>query len=1044
MKHHNRFLVLLILSVLLHASAISAAKTDSENKIKVACVGNSITYGYGVNDRLTESYPAQLGRLLGAQYEVGNFGRNGTTLLKKGHRPYVVQEEFNQAISFKPDIVVIHLGVNDTDLPDYNNFSDDFITDYLALIDTFKCVNPDIRVILANLSPLPATHRRFKSGVRAWRDSIRKDIAVVADLSGSELIDFGDLLLDREEVVFDAIHPDVRGHTMMAHYVRNAITGDFGGLQMPSIYSDGMVLQRYMPLKISGTANAGDTVTVSLGKNKLSDVSNNRGEWNVTLPPMPEGTGLTMTVTDGKTTIVYNDVALGEVWLASGQSNMAFPLSETSTFDEVKNQLNDPMLRLYDMKPKVRVENAQWDEEKTALIDNLDHYKPTIWKQSDSLTAAEFSGVAWYFGKMLRDSLKVPVGIINNSIGGSPTEAWISVEALEHNEPDILVNWMKNDMVQPYVRRMEETNLGPDGNKKHRHPFEPSYLFSTGVRPLNQYPIAGVIWYQGESNDHNIEIHERLFPLLVDNWRSYWNKPEMPFIFAQLTSIIRPSWPKFRDSQRRMSESIPGVAMAVISDVGDSLNIHPLDKKSVGERMGRQALNRVYSMNNVTPQGPTIKKVSKIAPGTLLLTFDYAEGLTTADGQAPRTFEVAEFDRVYQPAEKVEILDNNTIKITCMSIENPRFVRYGWQPFTRANLVNADGLPASTFKMSVAESPVVEDGIEAGISAPYVGMANGCVIRAGGCNFPSNPMAPGSQKKFYQGIYALTSTPDGGIKTEQIGLLPFPMAYGMGVTVPEGLVLIGGTTPAEALSTVFLLTVNDEGKAELKQLPSFPYSVDNTSAAYLEGKVYVAGGNIDGKPSNDLYCLDMADTAKGWTKLASFPGNPRVQPVLAGSKDAKGSPTLYMWGGFAGKGDGREASLDTDGYAYNVAKKKWNKIAAPTDKEGVDVSTGGGVAATLPDGKIVVAGGVNKDIFLNALRNQAPDYLSHPIEWYRFNDLVLVFDPVTEKWAIADQTPEAARAGAGAVVTSEGEVLLIGGELKPRIRTADVLRIALK
>lgn len=379
-----------------------------------------------------------------------------------------------------------------------------------------------------------------------------------------------------------------------------------------------------------------------------------------------------------------------------------------------------------------------------------------------------------------------------------------------------------------------------------------------------------------------------------------------------------------------------------------------------------------------------------------------------------------------------------------MSIENPRYVRYGWQPFSRANLVNGDKLPATTFKISVSETPVKEEGIDVGISAPYVGMADGRVIRAGGCNFPTNPMAPGSQKKFYQGIYALTTTPDGEITTESIGLLPFPMAYGAGVSVPEGLLLIGGTTPAEALSTVFLLNVNEEGKSVLKQLPSLPYSVDNMAAAYLDGKVYVAGGSVAGKPSNKLFALDLGKTEKGWEQLPSFPGNPRVQPVLAGSKDAKGNPTLYMWGGFAGKGEGRDASLNTDGLAYNPAKKKWSEIAGPVNKNGESVSTGGGTASTLPDGKIVVTGGVNKDIFLSALQNQAPDYLSHPIEWYRFNDLILVYDPKTNVWTITDQTPEAARAGAGAVVTPEGEILLIGGELKPRIRTEDILRIAVK
>lgn len=1017
--------------------------SEKGNKIKVACVGNSITYGYAVENREKNSYPSQLSRLLGEKYDVGNFGKSGATLMQKGHNPYTSWYHYRQAKEFNPDIVIIHLGVNDLEARDYPKIGDTFVGDYMALIDSFKAVNPDVRIIVANMSPLLAWHPRFKSGVKDWRDSVRVLIATAADVKGAELIDFGTALRDYPTLIPDAVHPDSAGSKKLAETVYKAITGDYGGLQLPEIYGSGMVLQRYIPLEIKGTANSGDKVTVSLGDKKSSCVANNRGEWSVTLPPFRESTGLTMTVSDGKKELKFTDVAIGEVWLASGQSNMAFALNESSTFAADTTILDDPLLRLFNMRPAVEVDLREWTADEKELLDELNYYKPTQWEKSTMSTAKDFSGVAWYFGKMLRDSLNVPIGIINNSIGGSPTEAWIDIETLEHEISDILIDWRRNDLVQPWVRERGIQSTGfTDAPNSHRHPFEPSYLYATGIRPLASYPIGGVIWYQGESNDHNIELHEKLFPMLLDSWRKTWNQPELPLMFVQLSSVVRPSWPLFRDSQRRMARTLKGVGMAVSSDRGDSLDIHPKDKRSVGERLGRQALNRVYSMGNVVPQGPTIVKAERTGPGTVVLTFDYAEGLTTSDGNAPRTFEMAEIKDVYSPVESVEILDNNTLKLTCMSIENPRFVRYGWQPVTRANLVNSVGLPASTFRIAVSETAIKEDGIESGISAPYVGMANGCVVRAGGCNFPNNPMATGSQKKFYQGIYALTTNAEGEIVSNQIGLLPFPMAYGAGVTTPEGMLIIGGTTPSEVLSTVFMLNVNDEGRAVLTQLPSLPYPADNFAATYLDGKVYVAGGNMAGKPSNGLLCLDMADVNKGWKMLASFPGNPRVQPVLAGSYNGKGMPTLYLWGGFAGKSDGRDASLETDGMVYNPSKNKWSQIGGPLNRDGEPVSTGGGAAVTLADGRIVVTGGVNKDVFLNALRNQAPDYLSHPIEWYKFNDLVFVFEPRSESWSIVGQTPDAARAGAGAVLTPEGEILLIGGELKPRIRTADVLRIA--
>ena len=415
--------------------------------------------------------------------------------------------------------------------------------------------------------------------------------------------------------------------------------------------------------------------------------------------------------------------------------------------------------------------------------------------------------------------------------------------------------------------------------------------------------------------------------------------------------------------------------------------------------------------------------------------------MKTSDGAEPRTFEIAEVDGIYYPA-KAEFIADNKIMITNMDITNPRYVRYAWQPFTRANVVNDEELPASTFKIEITETPDSEEGIASGVSAAFAGTVSGKVIKAGGCNFPVNPMAPGSVKKFYQAVYELVPQNDGSIVSKKIGMLPQAIAYGASATTPKGIVAIGGTTNQAALASVLLIALDSEGNAVVSELPSLPVTVDNASAAYLDGKVYVAGGNINGAPSNALWVLDI-NKLDGWKELKSFPGNPRVQPVLAASKDAKGKSKLYMWGGFAGKGENREASLNTDGLMFDPASGKWSALPEPVNTKGEAVSTGGGIAVTLPDGRIVVTGGVNKDVFLEALRNQAPDYLSHPIEWYRFNDLALVFDPKTSKWSIGATDSEMARAGAAAALTPEGEIWLIGGELKPRIRTPKVSKVKL-
>lgn len=682
---------------------IAKKKKAEPQPVKVGCIGNSITYGYLVEDREVNSYPARLQGLLGDGYQVGNFGKSGATLLRKGHKPYFDQEEFAAAMEFAPDIITVHLGINDTDPRDYPIYGDEFVADYVALIDSFRSVNPNVRVILANLSPLLSKHFRFRSGTRAWRDSLRNLIPVVAEITGAELVDFGELLRDRPNLIPDAIHPNTEGAALMADYIAKAITGDFGGLTLPEVYSDGMVLQRNKPLKINGIANAGEKVTVTIDGNTESTIAGNDGKWSVTMPPMKEATGLTMTVTAGKDKLTYNDVAVGEVWIASGQSNMEFRLKHAQTYPETKNDLHDPLLRLFDMKPVAYTDNVEWNDDQKDQTTQLMHYLPAKWTASDSTSAPEFSAVAWYFGKMLRDSLDVPVGIINNAIGGSTAESWVDIETLEHRIPEILVNWRTNDYLQPWAQKRAGENTGTDdAGKKHRHPYEPSYLFSAGIRPLNSFPVAGAIWYQGESNAHNTLVHEMVFPALVESWREYWDDPDMPFLFTQLSSINRPSWPVFRNSQRMMAKEIPGVAMAVSSDQGDSLDVHPRNKKPIGERLGRQALNRVYGMKNVVPEGPGIVKAKATGDNQVTLSFDNAAGLKTSDGGTPITFEVAQYDGMFVPVA-AEITPDNTILLTVPNDMTPNIVRYGWQPFTRANLVNGEGLPASTFRINVTE-----------------------------------------------------------------------------------------------------------------------------------------------------------------------------------------------------------------------------------------------------------------------------------------------------------------------------------------------------
>src|SRR5699024_9543838 len=249
--------ILLCLFILLSA-------TIQAQKIKVACVGNSVTYGHGIEDREKNSYPTQLQRMLGERYEVVNFGKSGATLLRRGHCPYNEQEEYKAALDFAADRVVIHLGLNDTDPRDWPNYRDDFTKDYLALIDAFRQANPKCKIWICRLTPISHRHTRFKSGTRDWYWQIQQNIEDIATLANTGLIDLQAGLYDRPDLLPDALHPTAEGAGIMARTVCQALTGDYGGLQMPMTYSDNMVLQRDKPLRIAGTGHAGEKVTVDI------------------------------------------------------------------------------------------------------------------------------------------------------------------------------------------------------------------------------------------------------------------------------------------------------------------------------------------------------------------------------------------------------------------------------------------------------------------------------------------------------------------------------------------------------------------------------------------------------------------------------------------------------------------------------------------------------------------------------------------------------------------------------------------------------------
>lgn len=665
-------------------------------QIKVACIGNSVTAGYGLGAPDKESYPSQLQKLLGDKYVVGNFGHSGATLLKKGHRPYPKTNEFTAALHFKADIAIVHLGLNDTDPRNWPNFNMEFESDYKWLLDTLKKQNPNVKIFICQLTPIFSGHPRFKSGTRTWYDQIQLLIPQIAKTNEARLINLTVALYNRPDLFADNLHPDKEGAAIIAQTVFGSITGKFGSLKLASVFNDHMVLQRLKPIPIYGTANAGEEVEVQFQNKKLKTITGDNGNWKVVFPSMPSGGPYTIKVNSKETSITIKDVLLGDVWLCSGQSNMDFKLKNAVGGKEELLKKN-PLLRLYKLNAIAETDNSSWDSLTLTKTNQLNFFSGK-WAQADSLSLLNFSAVAYYFGERLTKETNVPIGLIQVAVGGSGTESWIDRYTMEHDDllVDMINNWRKTDFIQAWCRERADLNLKNAKSILQRHPYQPSYNFEAGIAQLTKFPINGVIWYQGESNANNIELHEHLFKTLVKSWRTAWNS-HFPFYYVQLSSLDRPSWPEFRNSQRLLAKQIDHVGMAVSSDVGDSLNVHPTQKKPIGERLAKLALKYTYK-KDIVAQGPEAINAIKVNEN-IQISFTNANKLLTADNKALRGFEV--LTESGQRLSAKATIKHQQVWLSIPSAERIKRVLYAWQPFTRANLVNEANLPTSTFSINI-------------------------------------------------------------------------------------------------------------------------------------------------------------------------------------------------------------------------------------------------------------------------------------------------------------------------------------------------------
>ncbi len=477
-------------------------------------------------------------------------------------------------------------------------------------------------------------------------------------------------------------------------------------VKLPALISDNMVLQQDLPANVWGWADAGEKVSVKFGDKAADATADAKGKWSVKLAGLASGATGDLTVA-GTNTLTIKNVAVGEVWVCSGQSNMEFTVRGALNSAEEIAGANFPMIRHFTVAKSPQKEPQDDCKGK--------------WEVCSPQTAAGFTAVGYFFGRQLHQNLKVPVGLIHSSWGGTPAEFWTPGPVL-NGDPDfkpIVTAWEKVVSDYPAAKAKYDAALekwseeekkareaGTPPPKKPSAPKgadafgSPACLYNGMIAPLLPYTIRGATWYQGESNAGNATLYRKLFPTMIQSWRQAWQLPDFPFLFVQLANYMQrydeptdTNWARLREAQTLALE-LPHTGMALAIDVGDAKDIHPKDKQTVGKRLALCAEATVY-YRDVEFSGPMYGG-AQIEGEKVRLTFRSSTGMKAADGGKIKGFAIAGEDRKFVWAD-AEVAGDH-VMISSPEVKVPAAVRYGWADNPDCNLINAAGLPASPFR----------------------------------------------------------------------------------------------------------------------------------------------------------------------------------------------------------------------------------------------------------------------------------------------------------------------------------------------------------
>jgi sialate O-acetylesterase len=436
-------------------------------------------------------------------------------------------------------------------------------------------------------------------------------------------------------------------------------------IRLPSVISDNMVLQRNSETKLWGWSNPGERIIITVSWNNRTDTvtANGEAKWSINVKT-PEAGGPYSITFQADNKIVLNNILIGEVWVCSGQSNMEWSsLNGLKEMDAELPKSANSSIRLFHI-PKTTADYPQDDCEGS-------------WQQCGPESLKGFSAVAYFFGKKLSEKLKIPIGLINTSWGGTPAEVWTPAATI-NNDETLRQASLKNAENEWWTSR-------------------PGKMYNAMIAPVTSFNIAGVIWYQGESNTRTHNTYQLLLTSMIAAWREAWNK-DFPFYYVQIapwTYEHKNVGALLREAQTNV-QGYPKTGMVVITDLVDDIkDIHPQNKHSVGERLANYALADTYRQTGVSYRSPQFKTMS-VNKGVATVSFTYADKGFTVKGSKPAEWYVAGQDKQFFPAD-VKI-NGNKILVSSKSVKVPVAVRFAFSNEAMGNIFSKEGLPLNPFR----------------------------------------------------------------------------------------------------------------------------------------------------------------------------------------------------------------------------------------------------------------------------------------------------------------------------------------------------------